>query len=60
MPRALRAFSEAARSAMQIEAAPMGLARGLEATALEWLPSSNGFRDVRQLLRELVGLSAGA
>jgi hypothetical protein len=38
----------------------LGLARGLEATALEWLPSSNGFRDVRQLLRELVGLSAGA
>jgi uncharacterized SAM-binding protein YcdF (DUF218 family) len=60
MPRALRAFSEAARSAMQIEAAPMGLARGLDAPALEWLPSSKGFRDVRQLLRELVGLSAGA
>jgi hypothetical protein len=45
---------------MQIDAAPMGLARGLVTPALEWLPSSNGFRDVRQLLRELAGLSVGA
>lgn len=60
MPRALRAFSEAAGPGMQVEAAPMGLARGLEAPALEWLPSATGFRDVRHLLRELVGLTAGA
>ena len=60
MPRALRAFGEAAGTAMQIEPAPMGLARGIDAPALEWLPSTNGFRDVRQLLRELGGLAAGA
>jgi uncharacterized SAM-binding protein YcdF (DUF218 family) len=60
MARALRAFSEAAGAGVQVEAAPMGLAKGLEAPELEWLPSSNGFRDVRQLLRELAGLYAGA
>ena len=60
MPRALRAFTEAAGSAIQIDAAPMGLARGLMAPALEWLPSTDGFRDVRQILRELAGLYAGA
>ena len=60
MRRALRAFSAAAGTAMQIDAAPMGLARGLMAPALEWLPSTDGFRDVRQILRELAGLYAGA
>jgi len=60
MRRALRAFSAAAGTAMQIDAAPMGLARGLVAPALEWLPSTGGFRDVRVLLRELAGLSVGA
>ena len=60
MKRALRAFNQAAQTGIRIEAAPMGLARGIEAPALEWLPSSNGFRDVRQLLRELAALSAGA
>ena len=60
MPRALRAFTEAAGPGIQIDAAPMGLARGLMAPALEWLPSTDGFRDVRQILRELAGLYAGA
>ena len=60
MPRALRAFEDAAGAGIQIEAAPMGLARVLELPALEWLPSSNGFREVRQLLREIGALSAGA
>ena len=59
MPRALRAFQDAG-AGIQIEAAPMGLARGLEIPALDWLPSSAGFRDVRQLLREIVALAAGA
>jgi len=60
MARAARAFGEAAGPGIQIEPAPMGLARGIDAPALEWLPSSNGFRDVRRLLRELAGISAGA
>ena len=60
MARALRAFQETAGAGIQIEAAPMGLARGLEIPALEWLPTSAGFREVRQLLREIAALSAGA
>ena len=60
MPRALRDFEEAAAGAMQIEPAPMGLAKRVQAPALEWLPSTTGFRDVRQQLRELVALHAGA
>ena len=60
MPRALRAFSEAAGPGVQVEPAPMGLARNLELPALEWLPSSSGFRDMRQMLRELAGSAAGA
>jgi uncharacterized SAM-binding protein YcdF (DUF218 family) len=60
MPRALRAFTEAAGPGIQIEPAPMGLAKNLETPALEWLPSAGGFRDMRHLLRELVGGAAGA
>ena len=60
MPRALRAFTEAAGPAVRIEPAPMGLARNLETPTLEWLPSAAGFRDMRQLLRELAGTAAGA
>ena len=40
MPRARRAFAEAAGPAMQIEAAPMGLARQVDPPALDWIPSS--------------------
>ena len=60
MPRALRAFSDAAGVGVVIEPAPMGLARNLETPTLEWLPSSTGFRDMRQLLRELIGGASGA
>jgi uncharacterized SAM-binding protein YcdF (DUF218 family) len=60
MARALRAFREAAGSGVQVEAAPMGLAKNLATPTLDWLPSSAGFRDMRQLLRELAGGAAGA
>jgi uncharacterized SAM-binding protein YcdF (DUF218 family) len=60
MARALRAFREAAGPGVQIEPAPIGLATRTEAPELEWLPSSTGFRDVRQQLRERIGLAAGA
>lgn len=60
MPRALRAFTDAAGPGVQVEAAPMGLAKNLETPTLEWLPSAPGFRDMRQLLRELAGSAAGA
>ena len=60
MPRALRAFNEVAGGAVKVEPAPMGLARRIESPALEWLPSSRGFSQMRQLLRELLGRVAGA
>jgi uncharacterized SAM-binding protein YcdF (DUF218 family) len=60
MARALRAFREAAGPEVQIEAAPMGLARRVEAPGLEWLPSADGFCDIRRLLRERIGVAAGA
>ncbi len=60
MARAMRAFVEAAGPDIQIEAAPMGLARRLDTPALAWMPSSNGLRDVRDILREVVGRFAGA
>jgi uncharacterized SAM-binding protein YcdF (DUF218 family) len=62
MPRALRAFEEAAGtgSEIQIEAAPMGLARGVEAASLTWIPSTHGITEVRHIVRELLGRIAGA
>ena len=45
---------------IQIEPAPMGLARGNDLPTLDWLPSARGFRDTRQVLRELAGSFAGA
>ena len=60
MPRALRAFEQAAAGSITIEAAPMGLARGLETPALAWIPTGAGATEVRQILRELLGRLAGA
>lgn len=60
MPRAMRAFTEAAGPGITVEAAPMGLARHVDSPALEWLPSARGFEMNRQLLRELGGRLAGA
>lgn len=61
MPRALKAFETAAAgSDIRVEAAPMGLARNTETPALQWLPTSKGFSDVRSILRELLGRLAGA
>ena len=60
MPRAVAAFEAAALGQMQIEAAPMGLARNVDLPALAWLPSSLGTMQVRSILRELFGRFAGA
>ena len=60
MARAMRAFNEAAGPDVRIEPAPMGLARKLESPVLEWMPSTRGFNEMRQVLRELVGKVAGA
>ena len=60
MPRAMRAFSDAAGADMSIEPAPMGLAQRLELPALEWIPTANGTTAVRNVLRELLGRMVGA
>ncbi len=60
MPRALRAFREAAGPGVEIDAAPMGLARRVETPALDWMPSARGFTTMRQVLREVIGKLAGA
>jgi len=60
MRRALRAFSEAAGPDLEVEAAPMGLARKLTMPALDWIPSGRGFAQMRHTLREAAGALAGA
>ena len=63
MPRALAAFRAAAEQSgqpMDIQAAPMGLGARSEATVLEWMPSSLGFRRVREALRETMARAVGA
>lgn len=60
MPRALRAFRQAAAGRIEVVAAPMGLAPVQEAGALKWLPSAEGFSRVRQVLREALGLLMGS
>lgn len=60
MPRAMRAFTRAAGPDLRVEAAPMGLARGLESGPLRWMPSASGFRDVRAVIHEWLGWIAGA
>ena len=66
MPRALRAFEDAAAAAVtsgasiRIEPAPLGLARRNDTPVLDWIPSPSGLVEVRQILRELAGRLAGA
>jgi uncharacterized SAM-binding protein YcdF (DUF218 family) len=63
MPRALRAFAQAAQGAgapMQVVPAPMGLATTDMRQALRWMPSNEGFVRTRDVLREAVGLMSGA
>ncbi len=60
MPRAMRDFTQAAGPGIQIEAAPMGLAKKVDAGVLDWIPSSRGFRQMRDTLHEVFGKLAGA
>jgi len=61
MPRARRNFEAAAALAgIEVEAAPMGLARGLQRPALAWVPSAAGFSRVRDVVHEALGRMAGA
>lgn len=60
MPRALRAFEEAAAGRLHFVAAPVGLASGVDRQALLWMPSAEGFASVRTALRERLALWAGS
>ena len=63
MRRSLRAFSDEATKlgfAGRIVPAPMGMATDDVQPLLQWLPSPDGYRRVHQVLREMLGLVAGA
>jgi uncharacterized SAM-binding protein YcdF (DUF218 family) len=61
MQRARALFDgAAAASGLHIEPAPMGLADSSQLPVLDWLPSSDGFRQTRLVLREWLGLRLGA
>ncbi len=62
MPRTVRAFEQAAAKQglpIRIVAAPMGYTLARDSTAVSWLPSSDGVRDVRQVWREMMGWVLG-
>jgi uncharacterized SAM-binding protein YcdF (DUF218 family) len=52
MPRAQRAFEKAG---LLVTPAPMGFTEPVHSAGLEWLPSADGLRHSRQILRELLG-----
>jgi uncharacterized SAM-binding protein YcdF (DUF218 family) len=54
MPRAQRAFENAG---LYVLPAPMGYTEAVFSTPLEWLPSEEGLRHSRQILRELLGIA---
>jgi uncharacterized SAM-binding protein YcdF (DUF218 family) len=60
MPRAMKNFEAAAGGDITIEAAPMGLAKGLLTPVLMWIPSATGFEHVHDILRELLGRLVGS
>jgi uncharacterized SAM-binding protein YcdF (DUF218 family) len=63
MPRALRAFQEAADlsgAKLRFLPAPVGAAASSDAALLDWLPSNDGHRLVREVVHEVLGLLAGA
>jgi uncharacterized SAM-binding protein YcdF (DUF218 family) len=56
MPRAQRAFEQAGLTVLP---APMGYTEAIFSPGLEWLPSADGLRHSRQILRELLGTALG-
>lgn len=59
MPRARRTFERIAAGAVEIVPAPMGYFVPADRPVLDWLPTTNGFEQMRQVLRELVALQIG-
>jgi uncharacterized SAM-binding protein YcdF (DUF218 family) len=60
MPRARREFERAAGEGMRITAAPMGYHGPRDRGLLDWMPSAEGFEQVRLVLRERLGLAVAA
>lgn len=60
MNRAVRAFREAAGETLQIVPAPMGFVSPQERPIMNWLPTTQGYTAVYDLLHEVVGWWAGA
>lgn len=54
MPRAQRDFE---KTGLVVTPAPMGFTEPLYSTSLEWLPSAEGLRNSKEILRELLGLA---
>jgi uncharacterized SAM-binding protein YcdF (DUF218 family) len=59
MPRALRAFEQAAGDGLRITAAATGYIVNTGRRWVDWLPTTRGQADVRWLLRERLALAAG-
>jgi uncharacterized SAM-binding protein YcdF (DUF218 family) len=59
MPRARRAFEQAAGDTLRITPAPMGFIQNTEHDWLDWVPTTRAQADVRWLLREWLALAAG-
>ncbi|MEY4750446.1 MAG: hypothetical protein RIQ60_2660 [Pseudomonadota bacterium] len=59
MPRALRAFTQAAQGRLQITAAPMGFVTLDERLPLPWLPTGRGMAAVHAAWHEVIGLMLG-
>lgn len=60
MPRAVRAFEEAAHGKVRVTPAPIGLAPVLDGAVLRWIPSTEGMQQMRRALREALGLWMGS
>jgi uncharacterized SAM-binding protein YcdF (DUF218 family) len=61
MPRALRNFERAAEgSNIKVVPAPMGLPASGHLSVANWLPSTTGVEETRNVLREWLGMVAGS
>jgi uncharacterized SAM-binding protein YcdF (DUF218 family) len=59
MPRAVRAFTQAAQGRLHITAAPMGFVTLDERPPLPWLPTGKGMAAVHAAWHEVIGLLLG-
>lgn len=60
MPRALGEFERAAAGQLRLTAAPMGYFGAADRGILDWLPSAEGFEQVRLVLRERLGMAVAS